>query len=221
MSQFVALWFWGTLVGLDLVSVGQIMIARPLVAGAVAGLIVGDPVAGGTIGILLELFAVDVLPVGAVRYPDYGLGAVTGTAVAAGAPSLLGIGLAIAIGLVVAHLGQIGTGFVRRWNTDDVRRNAAALEDGDLSAVGALQRRGLVRDASRAAVVMVVGLTLAALATRVPLVTVRGALLATVAVIGAAIGTAAAGAMRLAGRGFRLKWLVLGLLAGTIGVIAT
>ncbi len=209
------------LVGLDLVSVGQIMIARPLVAGAVAGLIVGDPVAGGTIGLLLELFAVDVLPVGVVRYPDYGLGAVTGTAVAAGAPSLLGIGLAIAIGLVVAHLGEMGTGLVRRWNTDDVRRNASALEDGDLSVVGALQRRGLVRDATRVAVVMVVGLTVAALATRVPLVTVRGALLATVAVIGAAIGTAAAGAMRLAGRGFRLKWFVLGLLAGTVGVMVT
>ena len=33
---------WGTLVGLDLASVPQMMIARPLVAGVVSGAILGD-----------------------------------------------------------------------------------------------------------------------------------------------------------------------------------
>src|SRR5882762_10628148 len=33
---------WGTLVGLDLVSVPQAMIARPIVAGPIAGAILGD-----------------------------------------------------------------------------------------------------------------------------------------------------------------------------------
>ena len=32
----------------------------------------GDPGSGLTAGIILELFALEVLPVGAVRYPDYG-----------------------------------------------------------------------------------------------------------------------------------------------------
>jgi mannose/fructose/N-acetylgalactosamine-specific phosphotransferase system component IIC len=63
---------WGTLVGLDLVSVAQSMIARPFVAGGVAGFLLGDPMAGLRAGVLLELFALDVLPVGAARYPDYG-----------------------------------------------------------------------------------------------------------------------------------------------------
>ncbi|MBA3761296.1 MAG: PTS sugar transporter subunit IIC, partial [Gemmatimonadales bacterium] len=72
-SQVVlSLLVWGTLVGLDLVSVPQAMISRPLVAGTVAGWLVGDVEAGLRIGVVFELFALDVLPVGAVRYPDYG-----------------------------------------------------------------------------------------------------------------------------------------------------
>ena len=46
MTALAVLWMWGTVVGLDLISVGQFMLARPLVAGTVAGMIVGDPVAG-------------------------------------------------------------------------------------------------------------------------------------------------------------------------------
>ena len=41
-----SLLLWGTLVGLDLVSVPQAMISRPLVAGTVAGWLVGDVHAG-------------------------------------------------------------------------------------------------------------------------------------------------------------------------------
>ena len=48
----LALLLWGTLVGLDLVSVPQIMIARPLVAGAGAGLILGDLPTGLRLGVL-------------------------------------------------------------------------------------------------------------------------------------------------------------------------
>jgi mannose/fructose/N-acetylgalactosamine-specific phosphotransferase system component IIC len=53
---------WGTLVALDLVSVPQAMIARPIVAGAVAGWMAGDLDAGLRVGLLFELFALDVLP---------------------------------------------------------------------------------------------------------------------------------------------------------------
>jgi len=41
-ATLLALLAWGTLVGLDLVSGPQIMIARPLVAGTVAGALAGD-----------------------------------------------------------------------------------------------------------------------------------------------------------------------------------
>ena len=63
-SGALLLVIWGMLVGLDLVSVPQAMIARPVVAGAVAGWLAGDVEAGLRVGVLFELFALDVLPVG-------------------------------------------------------------------------------------------------------------------------------------------------------------
>ena len=53
--ELLALVVWGTLVGLDLVSVAQSMIARPFVAGGVAGFLLGDPMAGLPRRVLLEL----------------------------------------------------------------------------------------------------------------------------------------------------------------------
>ena len=204
---------WGTLVGVDLVSVSQIMIARPIVAGTVAGLIVGDPIAGGVVGAILELFALDVLPVGAARYPDYGLGAVAAAATAAGSPGVLGTGIAVLVGLVVAALGEYGMQWVRRANGRDVNRSLRAAET-DARALAALQLRGIGRDAVRAFALTAFGLVLAALVTRFPLMGLRDAVMLTVVALGAALGVATTGAMRLAGRGFDLRWFVLGLLAG-------
>lgn len=205
---------WGTLVGVDLVSVPQVMIARPLVAGTVAGLILGDPVAGGTVGAILELFALDMLPVGASRYPDYGLGAVAAAATAAGAPGVLGTGVAVLVGLVIAALGGVMMQWVRRANGADVRRSLPALDAGRHRALAALQLRGIARDAGRAFALTALAMVLAAVVARWPLVGLRGAVMLTVVAVGAALGVAATGAMRLAGRGFDLRWFVLGLLAG-------
>ena len=219
MMQLVALWLWGTIVGLDLISVGQFMVARPLVAGTVAGVILGDPVAGGMVGAVLELFALDVLPVGAVRYPDYGVGAVAAALTAANAPHVLALGLAVAVGLVVAYLGELGISVVRSATTNDVRRHEHALDAGDWGAILSVHRRGLGRDLARAAVVTAAGLMIATVFTRFNFVNVRGAILVSVVVVGAGMGTAAAGAMRLGGRGFGLKWFVLGLVGGTVAVL--
>nr|MBA2626511.1 PTS sugar transporter subunit IIC [Gemmatimonadales bacterium] len=72
IASIVLLLAWATICGVDLVSMPQVMLSRPLVAASVAGWIVGDLEAGLRVGALLEMFALDVLPVGAVRYPDYG-----------------------------------------------------------------------------------------------------------------------------------------------------
>lgn len=219
MESWVWLLLWGTVVGLDLVSVGQVMFARPLVAGTVAGMIVGDPIAGGTVGVVLELFALDVMPVGAVRYPDYGIGAVAAAATAAGAPGALGTGVAVCVGLGVAYLGEVGIRVVRSRNTEDMRRNRAALEEGDESVVVATHLRSLLRDTLRSVVVTTAGLLLAAAAYRWWPVTVRGAVLITIVLVGAAIGSAAAGGMRLSGRGLALRWFGLGVAAGVVLVV--
>ncbi len=219
MTTLAALWMWGTLVGLDLIGVGQFMLGRPLVPGAVAGAIIGDPMAGGMVGAMFERFALDVLPVGAGRYPDYGIGAVAGTVVAANAPPLLGIGLAVAVGLAVAYLGELSIARVRSLNSQDLRQVEERLDAGDWGVIAGVQFRGLSRDFVRAALVALSGLTIATLIASYPFLTVRGAVLVTVVMVGAAIGTAASGAMRLGGRGLGLKWFVLGLLAGLAVVL--
>lgn len=219
MIEILALLAWGTLVGLDLVAVGQLMIARPLVAGTVAGALVGDVGGGLAVGLLLELFALDVMPVGAVRYPDYGVGAVAGAAVAAGSLDLLGVGIGVAVGLLVAYLGEVGMVVVRRRNGADARRYAAELDRGAWTAMARVHARGVLRDTARALTLTGVGLLLAALVRHDPPITLRGALLLAVALVGAAIGTAAAGAVRLAGRGNKLGWFAVGLAVGSVWVV--
>src|SRR5690606_39516372 len=73
-----ALWLLllGGWMAVDGTSVGQFMVSRPLVAASLAGWIVGDPAAGLTVGVILELFHLAVLPVGAARYPEGGPAAV-------------------------------------------------------------------------------------------------------------------------------------------------
>lgn len=212
---------WGTVVGLDLVSVGQFMLARPLVAGTVAGAILGDPLAGGTVGAILELFALDVLPIGGVRYPDYGVGAVAAAATAAGAPGALGTGLAVCTGLVVAYVGEWMMFLIRQANTRDVRRHRDALDAGTPGAVTAFHLRGLARDVARSAALTVGGLALAWAVYRwPPIAEVRGAVLVGVVVIGAGLGAATAGVLRAVGQTVTVRWFGLGLIVGVIWTLS-
>lgn len=207
---------WGTIVALDLVSVPQAMISRPIVAGAVAGWLAGDVEAGFRVGVLLELFALDVLPIGAVRYPDYGPATVVGAALAAGAPWELGLGLSAGVALVLAVVGGWSLQFVRRRNALAIQRRAAALAAGESGAIRLLQYGGVVRDALRGAVLTGGGLLAAAAIARWIALDRQTAVGLTLVAVGAALSAAAGGAVRSAGRGARLKWLVAGAAAGTL-----
>jgi len=207
---------WGTLVALDLVSVPQAMISRPLVAGAIAGWMVGDMEAGLRVGILLELFALDVLPIGAVRYPDYGPATVVATAFAARAPWELSLGLSVGLGLVLAVLGGWTLMLVRRWNARSIQRRAAALAAGESGAIRLLQYGGLLRDAGRGGLLTAGGLAAAWALTRWVALDRQTAVGLTLIAIGSALAAAAGGAVRSAGRGARLKWLLMGAAAGTV-----
>ncbi len=220
-EQVILLLLWGTVVGLDLVSVGQAMFARPLVAGTVAGVVLGDPLAGATVGGILELFALDVLPIGAARYPDYGVGAVAAAATAANAPGALSIGIAVCVGLFVAYVGERGMRIVRMGNTTDVRRLRDQLDAGEVRAVVAMHTRGFFRDTLRSLVVTALGLMLAFGVYRWSPVTLQGAVLVTVVVMGAALGSAAGGVMHAVGRGAGLRWFGLGLAGGFLWVVLT
>jgi mannose/fructose/N-acetylgalactosamine-specific phosphotransferase system component IIC len=69
----------GGFVGLDSTSFPQIMISRPLVSGALTGLIFGRPVEGVLLGAILEVFDLATLPIGAARYPESGTATVAAT----------------------------------------------------------------------------------------------------------------------------------------------
>jgi mannose/fructose/N-acetylgalactosamine-specific phosphotransferase system component IIC len=212
--QLAALAGWGMVVGLDLVSVAQIMVARPFVAGTVAGFLVGDPAGGAIVGAALELFALDLLPVGGVRYPDYGPAAVAAAATAAGAPGVLGLGPAIAVGLAVAYAGEWAIQGTRWLNVRDVQRCRAGLDAGEPGTIRAVQMRGILRDAMRALGVTLLGLALALSARRWLPLDVRGVVLVGTVAVGAALAAATLGALRLGGRGKAGAWLAAGLVIG-------
>jgi mannose/fructose/N-acetylgalactosamine-specific phosphotransferase system component IIC len=226
MSDFsphvvIPLLLWGTLVALDLVSVPQAMISRPLVAGVVAGLLAGDVEAGVRIGVLFELFALDVFPAGAVRYPDYGPATIAAVALGVGTPWELGLGVSAALGLVLAVLGGWSLQVVRRWNARAIQRRSAALAAGESSAIRRLQYGGILRDAARGFILTLAGLVLASTIADSVRLDRQTAVAFTLVAIGSALAAAVSGAFRSSGRGTRLKWLVAGVATGIVLAVLT
>lgn len=211
---------WGTVVGLDLVSVPQGLLSRPLVSASIAGWLVGDLEAGLRVGAVLELFALDVLPVGASRYPEYGPAAVGAALAAASLPPLIGIGVGVLLGLVVAILAGWSLGWLRHANARHVHRLATEVNGGSVQAIRKLQWAGLGRDLLRSA-----GMTLVAMALAYgsfllgPLVW-QFPTLVTEALIGVGLAAALSGAMRTAGRGRRLAWMGVGVAVGLVVALA-
>ena len=214
-ATLAALVGWGTLVGLDLVSVPQAMIARPVVAATVAGAILGDVEAGLRLGVLLELFALDVLPVGAVRYPDYGPATVGATLAVVGGPWQPTLGVATAIGLVVALIGGASLQWLRHRNARAIQARAAALAVGSAAAVRALQYQSIARDALRSAALTGLALLIADGALRWLRLDDVTSMALTVVAAGSALAAVVGGALRSAGHGARLRWLAAG---GAVGL---
>lgn len=220
LTQAMLLVIWGILVAVDLVSAPQAMISRPLIAGAVAGWIAGDLEAGFRMGVLFELFALDVLPIGAVRYPDYGPATVVAAALAAGVPWELGLGVAATLGLVLAIAGGWTLQWVRRSNARAIQDRAAALAAGEGPAIRRLQYGALLRDAARGALLTAIGLAVARLLATDLRLDRATALGLTLVCIGSALAGGINGAIRSAGRDARLRWLVAGAVAGiTLAVL--
>jgi len=97
----------GAVVAVDATSLGQLMLSRPLVAGTLAGALVGMPLEGALIGALMEILSLAVLPVGASRYPETGTAAVAAVGtmgIAGAAPLPEGLLLVILYGLLWQRL---------------------------------------------------------------------------------------------------------------------
>ncbi|MFC1531582.1 PTS sugar transporter subunit IIC, partial [Gemmatimonadota bacterium] len=62
----------GAVLGMDAVSWPQVMVSRPLVSATIGGWLLGNPVAGMLVGLVLEIYALRHPPFGAAKYPDTG-----------------------------------------------------------------------------------------------------------------------------------------------------
>lgn len=208
---------WGVVTGLDLVSVLQGLLSRPLVAASVAGWLMGNGTAGLLAGMVLELYALDVLPIGAARYPDWSVASVAGGAAAALAPDQLAVGLAGLVALPLAALGGWTLQQLRRRNAASVQRRLARVAAGDAGAIWELQRNGMLRDALRSFVLASIGVGAAVLVARVHWAASRDAHWLSWAVLAGGIASALGGALRSSG-GTRRRWLILGLASGCVVV---
>jgi len=126
----------GALLALDGTAVGQFMVSRPLVAGTLAGWVLGDPALGLLVGGILELYSIPVFPVGGGEFPEGGPPAVVAVAAAWALPGPGGVALGTLLGLVWSRLGTLSIRALRRMNETLIPDPAAeAVSPG--SVVGA------------------------------------------------------------------------------------
>src|SRR3954468_14438511 len=148
----------GGLLGLDVVSFPQAMISRPLVAATIGGAMAGHPMSGLLAGAALELIALETLPFGASRYPEWGSAAVVGGALFATHPEHPAGTMTISV------LAALATTWVGGWTMVKLRQQNAIwsrqlrtrIAAGDPKAVIGLQVLGLSADFLRGALLTAV-----------------------------------------------------------------
>lgn len=150
----------GALLGLDVVSFPQAMVSRPIVAATLAGAFIGHPPAGLLIGVVLELIALDTLPFGASRYPEWGSAGVVGGALFAaqppGAPGALPASLLAA--LLTASISGWSMVVLRRIIATRLERTRDSIEMGSRDALMGLHLSGMTLDLLRGALVSALGM---------------------------------------------------------------
>jgi mannose/fructose/N-acetylgalactosamine-specific phosphotransferase system component IIC len=150
----------GAVLGLDVVSFPQAMVSRPIVAATLAGAFIGHPEAGLLIGVVLELIALDTLPFGASRYPEWGSAAVVGGALFAAQPP--GMPGALPASLLAALLTASVSGWsmvvLRRFIARRLEATRDSIEAGSRDALLSLHLSGMTTDLLRGGLVTTVGM---------------------------------------------------------------
>ena len=154
----------GALLGLDVVSFPQAMISRPIVAATLAGAFIGNPPAGLLIGVVLEMIALDTLPFGASRYPEWGsAGVVGGSLYAAQAPGMPGaLPASLLAALLTASISGWSMVVLRRLIASHLERIRDRLEDGSRDALLSLHLSGMSLDLLRGGLVTVTAMLIVA-----------------------------------------------------------
>jgi len=157
LAEALPIGLLGALLGLDVVSFPQAMISRPIVAATAAGAFIGNPPAGLLIGVVLEMIALDTLPFGASRYPEWGsAGVVGGSLFAAQSPSMPGA-------LPASLLAALLTASISGWSMVVLRRTIALrlervrdrLEDGSRDSLHSFHLMGMSLDLLRGLLVTI------------------------------------------------------------------
>lgn len=159
-AEIVILSLLGGVLGLDTVSFPQAMLSRPIVGATLAGAILGDAAAGLLVGATLELFAVDTLPFGASRYPEWGSAAVIGGAFFTKTSGVEAGRLTTTVlaALAIAWIGGWSMVQVRKLNAFWARQRHDAIARGNRRSVIGLQVAGLGADLARGIILTASGL---------------------------------------------------------------
>lgn len=207
----------GGLLGLDATGVGQFMVSRPLVAGALTGWLLGDVALGVTIGVVLELYLLVSFPTGGARFPEGATATVVAVACAVPFPGAGAIPLAIAVGLVWGQLGGATITLQRHVNSRLVPDPGEARASSARTLVGT-HLTAIALDLLRGAVVTSAGVlvgrvVLGALVARWPLSPSASTGLVLVG------GAVSAGILLRDLGGFRRRrvWFAAGLALGIVG----
>lgn len=129
-------------VELDNAHVGQWMLSRPIVIGPLLGALCGVPWQGLAAGALIEVFCVDVLPVGAAL-PLNGTVATAAAVLLAAGPSAVPAALAFPAGLGLGSVFRRLEHAVRGWRALLAQRTIEAAEAGEPISLGRVVFLGL------------------------------------------------------------------------------
>jgi len=206
----------GGLLGLDVVSLPQAMISRPLVAATLGGALIGNAAMGLLVGAALELIALETLPFGASRYPEWGSAAVVGGAIFASHPTQPAGAMTLAIlsALATTWVGGWSMVKLRQLNAVWAARKRPALEAGARGAVISLQLMGMTADLVRGALLTAIAYALfAPLATACIEIWTMDARLSRGIVAAAAASVAGAAAWKIFHSTAGARWFFFGGLA--------
>ncbi|PLY03653.1 MAG: hypothetical protein C0623_01145 [Desulfuromonas sp.] len=127
--------------GLDRMAVCQVMISRPIVAGPLTGFVLGAPLIGLEVGLLVELLWLGRLPVGASIPPDDTQIATGATFLAISAagiwnyPQPVTIAICLLVAIPLGKSGQLFDHMTRRANDNLGKKVDRFLQAGELGTV--------------------------------------------------------------------------------------
>lgn len=149
VGTIILIFIWSAITGMGSV-LDEWQTHRPLIACAVTGLILGDPVTGIILGGTLELIAIGWMNIGAAQSPDSALASVISTILVIVGHQNIQMGIAIA--LPVAAAGQVLTVIARTITVFFQHASDVQIEKENYNGIIALHFTALIVQALRVAI---------------------------------------------------------------------